>query len=308
MITRILFVLIIVALAGVVTYGVTKPPGTGYRVGELIPQTEGVENVIVFGRGVLSGSEPEGDAGFDTLTRFGVKSILSVDATAPDLERAKAQGIRTVHVPLRYDGITGPERAVLARAVRDLPRPIFVHCHHGKHRGPAAAAIALVGTGELDTDQAVTLMRVAGTSEHYQGLYDDVADAIELRDAVLDAVPDESLPEAATVEGLSASMAEINESFKAIRLIADAGWETPSDHPDLELEHAAPRLTDLFRALAAELAGSSSVDAGYAELMRLSVEQAQSLEDAIADEDWTAAEFARDALASSCVDCHWQYR
>ncbi len=37
-----------------------------------------------------------------------------------------------------------------AKAVRDLPGKIYIHCHHGKHRSAAAAATACVTEDTLD--------------------------------------------------------------------------------------------------------------------------------------------------------------
>src|SRR5262245_171423 len=39
----------------------------------------GLHNVVAFHDGFYSGSVPEGDAGFDTITAMGVRTIISVD-------------------------------------------------------------------------------------------------------------------------------------------------------------------------------------------------------------------------------------
>lgn len=69
----------------------------------------GLHNVIRVGPRLFSGSEPDGDAGFDALVAMGVKAIISIDAATPDLERAKARAMRYVHLPVGYRGI-GRER------------------------------------------------------------------------------------------------------------------------------------------------------------------------------------------------------
>ena len=38
----------------------------------------------------------------------------------------------------------------IATAVQTLPGPIYIHCHHGKHRSPAASAAACVGAGLIE--------------------------------------------------------------------------------------------------------------------------------------------------------------
>ena len=91
---------------------------------------------------VISGGQPEGEAGFAELKGLGIKTIISVDGAKPDLELAKKFGLRYVHLPHGYDGIPEERVEELAKAVRDLPGPIYIHCHHGKHRSPAAASAA----------------------------------------------------------------------------------------------------------------------------------------------------------------------
>ena len=307
---KAVFFLLILVIAGVATYTLTKPGGTGYTLGETIPDTAGLENVIVFGRGVLSGSEPEGDAAFDTLASLGVKSIISVDAARPNLEAAGARDIRYVHIPVRYDGFTGEQRLALAKAFQELPRPIYIHCHHGKHRGPAAAALGLICVGELEPTEGVELMRTAGTSEHYDGLYGDVSDAIRIPGINIDTLGPAELPEFVEVTGLAATMVEINDAFKDIRVVADNGWQVPSEHPDIELDDVAPRLPELFDALADDLErpANAHVDEGYRTMMRESAEEAQRFADAIKAENWTLADELRASVAQSCVSCHETYR
>jgi len=109
----------------------------------------GLHNIVAFHADVWSGSVPEGDAGFDALKSRGVRTILSVDGALPDLDRARARGMRYVHLPIGYDGFDDARKVELARAVRDLPRPIYIHCHHGKHRSAGASAAIAVSLGWL---------------------------------------------------------------------------------------------------------------------------------------------------------------
>ena len=83
----------------------------------------------------------------------------------------ESYGLRYVHLPHGYDGIDQRRARELAKAVRDLPGPIYIHCHHGKHRSPAAAAVACVGAGLLKPDRSLCVLNTAGTSTNYRGLY-----------------------------------------------------------------------------------------------------------------------------------------
>src|SRR5205814_1359060 len=84
----------------------------------------GLHNVFrVTGR-LYSGSSPEDDAGFRSLQRLGIRTVITVDGARPDVERARRFGLRYVHLPIGYDGVPEARAYQLARAVRDLPGPV----------------------------------------------------------------------------------------------------------------------------------------------------------------------------------------
>ena len=59
----------------------------------------------------------------------------------------------------------------LVKAIQELPGPVFVHCHHGKHRGPAAAAVCAMTTEGWDKARAQLWLGQAGTDPRYKGLF-----------------------------------------------------------------------------------------------------------------------------------------
>jgi protein tyrosine phosphatase (PTP) superfamily phosphohydrolase (DUF442 family) len=120
---------------------------------------------------ILSGGLPADEAAFRALQQLGVKTVISVDGAPPNLPLAKRYGMRYVHLPIGYDGVPSQRVLALAHAVATLPRPIYFHCHHGKHRSPAAAVVACIATGELDPDTAQATLEQMGTAAHYAGLY-----------------------------------------------------------------------------------------------------------------------------------------
>src|SRR5436190_2618002 len=73
---------------------------------------------------VISGGLPEGDDAFRELADLGVKTIISVDGATPEVATAKKFGLRYVHLPHGYGGISEARVAELAKAVHDLPGPI----------------------------------------------------------------------------------------------------------------------------------------------------------------------------------------
>src|SRR5690606_6266566 len=165
-----------------------------------------LHNVLRYGRGVVGGSAPGVEAHFDALAAAGVRTVVSVDGARPMVEAAESRGMRYIHIPTQYAGVGTKEALQLAKALRDAPRPVYIHCHHGKHRGPAAAALALVQLGEIDADEGLDLLKAAGTSPSYPGLYACVREATVVDRAALDS-DDLDLPSVAVVSGMVAHMA-----------------------------------------------------------------------------------------------------
>src|SRR5262249_27875258 len=133
----------------------------------------GIHNAVTYHDGFVSGSVPEGDAGFDTLAAMGVKTIISVDGAEPEVDKARARGIRYIHLPIGYNGFDEQRRLHLSRATRDAMAdgPVYIHCHHGKHRSAGAAATIAESLGWLTPQEGVARMKVSGTSPDYKGLY-----------------------------------------------------------------------------------------------------------------------------------------
>jgi len=256
---------------------------------------------------LISGSSPDDDAAFDELSRRGVRTIISVDSGRPRLELAHARGMRYVHIPVGYNGITREQQLDLARAARDLPGQIYIHCHHGKHRGPAAGALAGVALGWTTRDDALTFMEEAGTAHSYAGLWSCVREARELSPVVIDAARGE-FPEVAPVPGFTRAMVEMDEVFAHLRVIDAAGWRTPAEHPDLVPAAEAGRLADLFRACI-EQGHAGDRDEDFARAMLRSLEASRSLEREIVSKGGAAAlRSMLGEIGASCKDCHVKHR
>jgi protein tyrosine phosphatase (PTP) superfamily phosphohydrolase (DUF442 family) len=282
---------------------------------------EGLHNVVAYHEGFWSGGVPEGKAGFEQLRSMGVKTIISVDGAVPDLELAKSMGMRYVHLPIGYDGFDDARKAELVRAVRDLPKPIYLHCHHGKHRSAGAAAAVAVSLGWMTNEQAAARMKVSGTAAGYKGLWSCTAKAAPMAAAVIDAAS-ASFPEVTRPESFVASMVAIDEAFDRLKLAEKAGWKAPADHPDLAPVADAGKLADLFRLIDEASLRKCSPE-GADELkswMARSATAAAQLEAALERAGKTAPEGPEAAsqraaatalmagLAADCKACHAKYR
>ena len=120
-----------------------------------LPSTH-VHNLFRATTNVFSGNSPDSDAAFAEIAKLGVKTIISVDGGKPDVELARKHGLRYIHLPIGYDGVPANRVAELVKAAQSSHGPLYVHCHHGRHRGPAAVAVICQATVGWTTNQAVT--------------------------------------------------------------------------------------------------------------------------------------------------------
>lgn len=270
----------------------------------------GIHNAVAYHPGFVSGSVPEGDAGLDTLAAMGVRTIISVDGAEPEVEKARARGMRYIHLPIGYNGFDERRRLELTRATRDAMAhgPVYIHCHHGKHRSAGAAAAIGVGLGWLSPEEGVARMKVSGTAANYTGLYACAASATPLDASTIDGVPPE-FPSVSKPSGIVRGMVEIDEAFEHLKSIEKAGWAVPSDHPDLVPAAEAGRLADLYRSLL-DLPNTKRRPADFAALMNRAHSEAQTLEGLLVsgEKDTAKLSAAMKFVAASCKDCHAKHR
>lgn len=125
--------------------------------------------------GVYVGPRPENDAAWSRLRDLGVRTVVGVEGAPPDAAAASALGMRPIHAPMGYGEVAPETLGVLTRVAEESPRPLYVYCHHGRHRGPAAAAIVCRAAGLLDAAGAEALLLASGTAADYVGLWRSVA-------------------------------------------------------------------------------------------------------------------------------------
>lgn len=269
----------------------------------------GLHNVHEVMLGLYSGSSPEGDAGFASLQKLKVKTIVSVDGARPDVERARRLGMRYVHIPIAYSTVPGEAGLRLAKAIRDLPGAVYLHCHHGKHRGPAAAAVArLCLDRTCAVEDALAFMNKAGTDKRYMGLFDAVKNLQRPTKADLDRVP-AHFPEVTPASNLVQAMVEIDESFENLRLARKSAWKTPREHPDIDPPHEALILAQHFAASAKtieqkELARFLAEAKTHADEMERLLRQVKSG----AKVESRLLENAFSTMNMDCMRCHEKFR
>jgi protein tyrosine phosphatase (PTP) superfamily phosphohydrolase (DUF442 family) len=259
--------------------------------------------------GLFRGAQPEGDASFAHLAGLGVRTIVSVDGARPDAEGAARHGIRYVHLPMEYSGIPREEQVRIARVARDAEGGIFLHCHHGKHRGPAASAIAWMARDGCSPEAAIADMRAAGTDPRYEGLYDDVREFRPVTDEELAAVRPEDLGPAAKVPDFIEAMVRIDATFERMKAVRKAGWRTPASMPDVRPAHEARILAEHLRE-AARLDEARGRPDDFRGWLSDAERSAWDLETALREGGGgaDAAAAALDRVSASCGACHDVYR
>ncbi len=275
----------------------------------------GLHNVCHLSESVISGSEPQGEEAFRHLSELGVRTILSVDGKVPDQELAAKYGMRYVHAPIRYNGIEDEELLQIAKTFRELDGPFYVHCFHGKHRGPAAAAVGRIVIDGAERVRAVAEMRQwCGTSKKYKGLYETLA-AHPIPGPEETAAYDWDFPADKPMRGLRSAMVDLARHFDMLEIAVLNDFEYDAEHPDVDAHNESLILRDLFEAsleldeidqhpaeFRASLEDSFQASVRITELLRdLGEVQLQpSARDAALE--------AFEVIDQNCATCHKSYR
>jgi hypothetical protein len=303
--------LVLLILSGCSRSDPPAPSSVGLGAGPI--DKPGLHNICRITEKLYSGSVPEGEAGFRSLQGLSFHTIISVDGATPDVDRARAFGLRYIHLPIGYDGVPREQAMKIARAVRDLPGLVYIHCHHGKHRGPAAAVAAkrcLDGT--CSATDALALLKLAGTAPQYAGLYAAARDLQPVSAGELDQVSTD-WPEVAVVPGFVKLMVQVDDRWDRLKLVKDAGWKTPPAHPDVEPAHEALLLREAYRE-ATRLPELHRRPAELRQWLADAEKEAAELETVLSAAKTTGmldsarAEQAFAHSAAACTRCHAKYR
>ena len=254
---------------------------------------------------VVQGAQPEGDEAFKNMSALGVAVVLSVDGAIPDVEGAAKHGLEYAHVPIGYDGVTRAQALQIVKTVRDAGGKVYVHCHHGRHRGPAGAMIARIALDPISNGEAVACLKESKTSPKYAGLYRDVSRFVPPTKAELDATPD--APAKLVPQGLQALMVGVSHRFEFLKRSRSEEWRAPEDSPDISPPHEARMLWEAYRE-AQRLDDAKKFGDKFLSLLRESEKAAVALERALRGSDQGGAATAYKAVKASCNACHAEYR
>lgn len=277
-------------------------------------EDEHIHNLFRYSENLYSGSEPASPEAFDTLKSLGVKTVISVDGAKPRLELAKERGMRYVHLPMQYHSVEETQKQALAKALLELEGPIYVHCHHGKHRGPTATTLAMIGLGQWNPETGIDALKQSGTGDYYTDLYASVEqcqpyDLEDLREAEIE------LPEIAELPAFTDAMVLAQSHFDRLKLSREANFRVPEQHGDISPPHEALQLKEVLHEMSRMPEVKKQPEAFQA-MMKGSENAAKNLEDAL--RDWMQNEDETDppavlerrwqVLSQSCTGCHQVFR
>lgn len=270
---------------------------------------DGLPNSIWITPSIISGGQPHGKDAFKNLQLMGVQTIISVDGIKPDTQRASEFGMRYVHLPHGYDGIAPDRLLEIAKALQSLPSPIYIHCHHGMHRSPTAAAAGAVTAGLIEPSRAKKILEMAGTNPSFRGLFATVERARPLASEVLQQLQVE-FREVSPVPQVAESMVAIDEVFDELKTAQKNRFEKLDAERGTEValmlkEH----YTELLRTEAAQQKGSE-----FTSFIKAAIEESERLEklmksiDRDGESGRTSVNTAFESLKRGCVQCHQKYR
>lgn len=259
----------------------------------------GIENTFLVTPTLYSGGAPEGQEDFKELQKLGIRTVISVDGTSPDVESAKNSGMKYVHLPVGYDGIKTPIAYKIAKAVQSSSGPVYIHCHHGLHRGPTAVAVVrLCLEPDYTPADALAWMTQAGTDAKYKGLFRMPSLLIRPTPEQLAGLPAD-FPEKAELQDLTQVMVHTDVHWDVIRSTRGREW--------LGADSAAILLAEDFREAKRTLTASTKGDEFNRLLMVAETTVGQFAEKVKSNQLNEASELF-EKIKLQCSECHTKYR
>ncbi len=265
-------------------------------------------NAIKVCNGLVSGGLPEGEMAFAELQSLGFKTIISVDGARPDVELAEKYGMTYVHLPHGYDGISTTRAQELAKALVDLPGPVYLHCHHGKHRSPTAAVVAAVGCGKMEPRMARKVLEFAGTSANYRGLYQAAESASKIPSDELKNLK-ATFKATADLPPMAEAMVLIDQQFNHLVEFQAGSWQPLKQKPDLVAEHEALLLREHYTELI-RLADPQPYGPDFWEQMEQSRQRVAKLERMLGAGNTAIDDLNQQfrKIETDCKRCHREHR
>lgn len=270
-------------------------------------EPKGLHNHRRWSERIGQGAQPKGEVAFRNLAALGYKVVLNVDGALPNLEMAAKYGLRYVHIPLGYDGIPREAAAKIVKAVTSAEGPVYIHCHHGRHRGPAACMLARQQHDAVDHETALEGLKISRTSPKYEGLWRDVGSFETFAAEALAKIDPASIPESVKPAGIVAAMVDTNLRWEHLMASKKHDWGLLPESPDVSPPHEARMLWESFREQQ-RLDESKALGKQYMDWLAESEAAAIDLELALRADNHELADKAYERIRVTCNACHVEHR
>jgi protein tyrosine phosphatase (PTP) superfamily phosphohydrolase (DUF442 family) len=250
---------------------------------------------------IATGGRPEGDAAFEALRQKGISLVVNVDGAAPDLQAAKRHGLRYAHIPIGYDKLDADALSSMKRLLDENKDKMYVHCHHGVHRAPAFVATALRMLKMSTPEEAFALLKEAGASADYPGLwYSAVEQPLE------DIKPSKAaLLERCEVSSMVEAMVRCDDAFDLLKAWAEGGCKPMPKHPDFVAINA---MRTTVQALEDVRKLPEAADAAFSALLEASIKSGNDYIAVLGKGAATEFPAGFKGYQKSCAACHVKYR
>lgn len=267
----------------------------------------GLENVFPLSSDVWSGSQPKTAEAFSSLEKLKIKTVISVDQNLPSQSLAQEYKMKYIHLPIHYYGISPQREKQLIQAFSRLPKPIYIHCFQGQHRSVAAGVFALLSIGSITRERAVSLLKEGGTSPVYSGLHKKIERAKVLSSSTIEELQ-EPLPEKVEFTSFRSLMVNIGRHYKQLQKMKEQNWQTPADHPDLQVVHQLSIIQSYLAKAVESPQLFKKRPEDFSELLQEAKKETLSLQKDFSSIQLPELEKRWWKLDQSCQNCHQKYR
>jgi hypothetical protein len=217
--------------------------------------------------------------------------------------------MQCAHLPMSFSDVSRTFALNIAKAARDLPGPVFIYSNEG-HRAYAAAAIAEVTLGEMNSDEAVAALKKAGMPTTLPKLFAAVKSAVPAETRVLDSMQIEFSSQASispavdTMCAIDRMLSRVNSGTKSADADESARKTLSRDAHNL-LQKLMHYNADESQSRSAEFRAQSHEAVVAAALLACSASEWSSTPDKKQAEELLKA---ADRVTRSCNSCHSKFR
>lgn len=111
-------------------------------------------------------SEQPTRRGFVEIRNRGIRTIVSLRKGHTDDALAVGLGFELVSVPMKAPTIRESHLIAALRAIREAPKPVLFHCHHGSDRAGAVAAMYRIVFQGWTKEDAIDELKRGGFGFH----------------------------------------------------------------------------------------------------------------------------------------------